>query len=353
MKSIAWAISLLVVAAFAVPSRAADASQAPQYHIQWLLGHKNLDFFEEAAADFKRQVEQRTDGKIAVDIVAESADASPAAPEIAGKVARGEAEMGHSFVDVVSPLDPRLNVFEAPYLFRDYEHMEGVLDGPVGQTMLDDLTAHHLVGLSFTYSGGASGVATIDRPIRKPSDLKGLKVGVYGDAVNAAWLESLGATPVAIGHDLDSIDALAAAGKLDAVVITWRNFQRENLDRRFHYFNLAGSTYLVSVTYVNDKFFAGLPKDYQKLLIDQSREAGRVERAKTIKLNEDSMRGMIAKGVHPVYLSAAEQRAFIAALKPAYQDKLDGLLGKDFIERARSAPDGAPQPLIPDRFAQR
>ncbi len=350
MRALTLAVSMALVAQAGL-ANAADAKKAgPQYRIQWLLGHKNLDFFEEAATNFKKAVEMRSEGRIAVDIVPESSDAAPEAPEIAGKVARGEAQMGHSFTDVVAPLDPRMNVFEAPYLMRDYTHMEGVLDGPVGQNLLDDMSAHHLTGLSFTYSGGANGVASLSRPIRKPEDLKGMKVGVYGDAVNAAWLESLGAKPVAIAHDLDKINLLASQGELDAVVITWRNFQRTDLDRTFKYFNMPGSTYLVSVTYVNDKFFASLPKEFQKLIVEESRRAGRLERAKTIKLNQDSMLGMISKGVKPVYLSAAGKKAFVAALAPAYE-KINGLLGKGFVKKVKSAADGEPEPLIPDKIA--
>jgi C4-dicarboxylate-binding protein DctP len=352
MPKASLALALVALLMQTAPARAADNAKAPKYRIQWLLGHKNLDFFEEAAKDFKRSVETRSQGRIQVDIVQESADASPAAPEIAGKVSRGEAQMGHSFTDVMGALDPQLYAFETPYLMRDYSHMEGVLDGPVGQQMLDGLKAQHLVGLGFTYSGGANGIASVDRPLRKPADLKGLRVGVYGDAVNAAWLESLGAKPVALAHDLDRINELVSRGELDAVAITWRNFQRSGLEARFKYFNMPGSSYLVSMTYVNDKFFASLPKELQAMLVEESRKAGRIERAKTIKLNQDSMVGLMAKGVEPVQLTAAQKGEFSRALKPAYE-KIDGLLGRKLLESIKKAPDGAPSPLIPDGFAKR
>lgn len=354
MKAFTFAALLAVFAAGAVfpPSVRAET-----YKITWLLGHKNLDYFEEAALSFKSAVEIGSNGDIRVDIVTKDEDKGgvpdPAAPQIAALVAKGEAEMGHSFTDVVGAVDPRFHAFEAPYLFRGYRHMEGVIEGPVGEGMLAALRERGIVGLSFTYSGGASGVATKGRALRGPADLKGLKVGVYGDRVNEAWLRELGAAPVAIEHRLESILPMSRDGSLDAVVTTWRNFDQAKLQKGFRYFSLPGSTYLVSVTYINEKFYDGLPEKYRALIRDASREAGRIERAKTIELNEDAKRMMLANGVRLVPLTEGGRSAFASALRPAYEGKLDALLGKDFLETIRAVPDGSVHPTMPREFTAR
>jgi TRAP-type C4-dicarboxylate transport system substrate-binding protein len=329
----------ILIAGLAMPARA-----AAKYKIHWLVGHQNLDYFEDAALDFKKTVEAKSHGDIEIDIV-KTADKIPAA------VSAGEAEMGHSFTDVMGAVDPKLHAFEAPYLMRGYRHMEGVIEGPVGERLLAGLSDKHVVGLSFTYSGGASGIATLDREIRKPEDLKGLKVGVYGDAVNEAWLKSLGAIPVKIAHDEDGILARAKKGELDAVVITWRNFERAALDKDFKYMSLVGSTYLVSVTYVNDKFFASLPKEYQALLREASHNTGRIERAKTIALNDLTKRKLLAYGVRPVYQTADEKAAFERAVEPAYE-AIDQTVGKELIEKFRATGDGPEFPSMSE-FASR
>jgi TRAP-type C4-dicarboxylate transport system substrate-binding protein len=259
--------------------------------------------------------------------------------------------MGHSFVDVMGSLDPRLHAFEAPYLFRGYRHMEGVIEGPIGQELLDGLKSQHIKGLSFTYSGGASGVAALDREIRRPEDLRGLKVGVFGDAVDGAWLTSLGATPVPLGHRLESILPSADGGELNAVVTTWRNFEKTSLEQKFKYVSLMDSTYLVSVTYVNEAFFNALPKDYQAMLVEESRKAGRIERAKTIELNARAKREMLVKGVRSVSLSADARRRFNEALRPA-NEAIERILGKDLVEGIKNTAD-APNPKIPAELAGR
>lgn len=343
--------ALALVASFGVlllPGFSQPA-QAAKYKIRWFVGHQNPDYFEIAAKDFKNEVETRSRGEISVDIMTavndETHNGSSSAPEIAAQVEKGEAEMGHSFVDVVGGLDPRLYAFEAPYLMRGDRHMEAVLEGPVGEELLEGFRAHHMVGLSFTYSGGPSLVASAGREIRRPEDMKGLKIGVYGDAVNEAWLKSLGAVPVGIGHDLGSIHGLASGGSLDGVVITWQNFARTALQQDFKYMNLAGSTYLVSVTYINEKFFESLPEAYRAIIKEASRAAGRVERAKTIELNATAKRAMTGKGVRPVVLTDAGKRGFDQALRPAYEGSIERLIGRGFIERIKSTPDAPDAPL--------
>lgn len=343
--SLGLAVALLAV-------NAGSAQAAARYKIKWLVGHPNLDYFEEAAASFKKTVETESRGDIAVEIVAADNEAieSQASPEIAPLVAKGEAQMGHSFTDVMGAVDPRLMAFEAPYLMRDYRHMEGVIEGPVGASLLEGLRARNLVGLAFTYSGGASGVATLSRPIRGPEDLKGLKVGVFGDAVNEAWLKSLGAVPVPIKHRRSSILGWARDGKLDAVVVTWRNFEQAALNRAFKHFSLPGSTYLVSVTYVNQEFFDGLPPAYRELLTRASQEAGRIERARTIELNEDAKRAMLAKGVRAVPLTEKGRAAFDKALAPA-NERIASVLGAELVRRIKDAPGAPLHPTIPKDFA--
>lgn len=331
--------------------------QAATYKIRWMLGHRNLDYFEEAALEFKKAVETGTNGDIKVDISFQADDApssGPAqTPEIAGMVSRGEAEMGHSFVDVIGGLDPRFHAFKAPYLFRGYRHQEGVFEGALGAELLEGLRAHDIVGLSFTYSGGASGIATVDRELRRPEDLEGLKVGVFGDEIDEAWLKSLGAVPVPIGHELERIVPSARSGALDAVLITWRNFERARLETDFKHVNMMGAAYLVSVTYINEKFFDGLPENYRALIMKASREAGRIERAKTIELNENAKLALMSKGVRGVHLTVNNRGRFVSALKPAYTGTIERRIGRELLDRIRSSPDAANHPSVPKELARR
>lgn len=345
---------LFVAVALCLVALPADAAK---HQIKWMIGHVNLDYFEEAADAFKKTVEVQSGGEVSVEIVTADAEAlrleGRTDAEIAGAVGKGQAEMGHSFTDVMGAVDPRFMAFEAPYLFRGYRHMEGVFEGPVGTEMLDGLKAARITGLAFTYSGGANGVATVDREIRGPGDLKGLKVGVFGDAVDHAWLKALGAEPVVVRHGVNDIVSLADQGKLDAVVITWRNFERGGLDRRFKYFNMEGVSYLVSTTYAGEAFFRSLPPHLRALISKAAHESSAIERAKTIQLNQSAKREMLAKGVRQVRLTAAARAAFAEALRPAYENTITPLLGAPLVEKLRDVRDHHIHPTVPADLALR
>lgn len=327
---------------------AAGPAQAAKHKIRWLLGHPNLDYFEAAAESFKSAVEKGSNGDIEVQIVtAEDPwrdNRGRVAPEIADKVASGEAEMGHSFTNVLGKIDHRLWAFDAPYLFNGYLHMEGVIEGPLGPELLEGLRGQKIVGLAFTYSGGAQGIATTDGEIRGPEDLKGRKVGVFGDDVDNAWLSALGAEPVAIKHQLNAINQMTHDGKIDSVVVTWRRVRDAGLADRYRHVSLMNSTYLVSVTYINEKFYEGLPEKYRKLIKETAMAAARIERARTIELNEMTKNVFMAKGVLPVYLSSAARARFQEALRPVYERSIDGIVGKDLIERIRKTGDAVSLP---------
>jgi TRAP-type C4-dicarboxylate transport system substrate-binding protein len=170
--------------------------------------------------------------------------------------------------------------------------------------------------------------------------------------VDQAWLKTLGAIPVPIGHKIDSIEGMARSGALDGVVMTWRNMERQSLETAFNYFNLPNSSYLVSVTYINKKYFEGMPKAYRDLISKASLEAGRVERARTIELNEHARRELTTKGVRAVNLTAANRVKFVEAVKPAYAATIDGVLTRDLVQKIRDTKDAAASPLIPEAIVR-
>lgn len=342
-------ISAIAAACLLTPLAGQALPASPAKHkIVWLIGHRNLDFFEAAALKFKNTVEKGSNGDIEVQIVADGEpwqDAGTAVkPEIADRVVKGEAQMGHSFTNVLGEIDPRLLAFDCPYLMKGYLHMEGVIEGPIGPELLEGLRGQNIVGLAFTYSGGAQGVASVGKEIRGPEDLKGLKVGVYGSGIDTAWLAALGAQPVALKHDLPRFAGMTEEGAIDSAVVTWRRVRDTQLRDRYKYVNLMHSSYLTSVTYINAKFYDSLPPKYQELVKQSALSAARIERARTIELNETSKNAVMANGTVPVFLSGAARAKFEEALRPVYEASLNGIVGKDLIERIRKTENGAQLP---------
>ena len=103
----------------------------------------------------------------------------------------------------LGPLVPELNVFNLPYLFRDAAHMEAVIDGPIGDELLQKLTDHPtagLVGLCWM-NAGTRNVYNSQHPIRSAEDLKGLKIRMMGNPIFVDTMNAMGGNGVSMGFD--------------------------------------------------------------------------------------------------------------------------------------------------------
>jgi tripartite ATP-independent transporter DctP family solute receptor len=120
--------------------------------------------------------------------------------ELIEQLQTGALDLAHTNTAPLAAFDPLYGVFDLPYLFRDKEHFFKVVDGPVGQEILDAAKAKQLVGLAY-YDNGTRSFYT-KKPIRTPDDLKGLKVRVQPGPVATRMVNLLGATatPIAWGE---------------------------------------------------------------------------------------------------------------------------------------------------------
>lgn len=92
-------------------------------------------------------------------------------------------------------------VFGIPYLFRDDAHRFAALEGDIGRRILQSSDAAWLRGLTY-YDAGSRSFYSVDRPIRRPEDLRGLKVRVQESPLAIQLVNTLGgsATPISFGE---------------------------------------------------------------------------------------------------------------------------------------------------------
>lgn len=99
-----------------------------------------------------------------------------------------------------SPLEgfvPIMQIFNIPYVFRDQAHYQAVLDGDIGQQILDAPQPVRLKGLGY-YDAGSRSFYTVDRPVNMPADLDGLKIRVQESRTALEMVQSLGGAPTPI-----------------------------------------------------------------------------------------------------------------------------------------------------------
>ena len=100
----------------------------------------------------------------------------------------------------VGPVVPEVNVFNMPFVFRSVAHMRAVIDGPIGQELLDKISASpaRMIGLAWM-DGGSRSLYT-KKPVRKPEDLKGQKIRMMGNPLFVDTMNAMGGNGIAMGY---------------------------------------------------------------------------------------------------------------------------------------------------------
>lgn len=117
---------------------------------------------------------------------------------------------------------PETAIPALPYIFRSIEHMHKVMDGEIGQEILDAFEAHGMVGLCY-YDSGARSFYNSKRPIKSPSDMQGMKIRVQNSDLFVATMEALGAdaTPMEFGQVYEALKT----GVIDGAENNWPSYE--------------------------------------------------------------------------------------------------------------------------------
>ena len=112
----------------------------------------------------------------------------------------GAIQIVRTSLGPLGPVVPEVNVFNMPFVFRSEAHMRAVIDGPIGQELLDKITASsaRLVALGFM-DGGSRSLYT-KKPVRKPEDLKGQKIRMMGNPLFVDTMNAMGGNGIAMGY---------------------------------------------------------------------------------------------------------------------------------------------------------
>jgi len=190
--------ALLAAGAFGVTAALGGCESAPR---ALMAADSQPESYPTVAAlrFFSAELARLTEGRLAVDVYpSEQLGSQSDTLEL--------AQLGGiDFIRINSaPLNvlvPETLVPSLPFLFRSIPHMRAAMDGAPGRAILAGLSRHGLIGLAF-YDSGARSIYTVDRAVRGPADMAGLKIRVQTSDLFVSMIEAMGgnATPMAYGE---------------------------------------------------------------------------------------------------------------------------------------------------------
>jgi tripartite ATP-independent transporter DctP family solute receptor len=149
--------------------------------------HKAMEFMAE-------KLKEKSDGTVLIDIYPNQQLGTER--ECLELLQIGSLGMTKVSTGVLENFVPELKVLGLPFLFRDEEHRYKVLEGEIGEVLLNASLPKRLKGLTFYDAGSRSFYSK--SPMEKPADLKGLKLRVMESTTAMNMVTSLGGSPTPI-----------------------------------------------------------------------------------------------------------------------------------------------------------
>ena len=232
----------------------------------------------------------------------------------------------------VGPIVDDINVVNIPFLFKNATHAEKMMDGPIGQELLDKITANANAGLVALcwMNSGARSLYNTKKPIKSIDDVKGLKFRVIGNPIFIDMMNALGGNGVAMGYD--QVFSALQTGVIDGAENNAPSYVFSNHYTAAKYFSLTEHLVIPEILMFSKKTWASLSADEQNLIKKFAREAQFEERELWNKYEQQAMEKAKAAGCQITEI--ADKKPFQDAVKPVW-DKY-GPKYQDMINRIQA-----------------
>jgi tripartite ATP-independent transporter DctP family solute receptor len=224
----------------------------------------------------------------------------------------GALQIARISVGAMGPVVDDLNVFNLPFIFRDEAHMRKVIDGPIGQDLLDRVTASaqsRLVVLGWMDAGTRNVYAA--KPVTKPADLKGMKIRMMGNPIFVETMNAMGGNGVAMGFN--ELYSALQTGVVDGAENNPPTLLAQNHYTVSKVYSLTGHLIIPEIFVFSKRTWDTLSKEDQALVMKLSRETQIEQRALWDAYVGDATAKLKAAGVQFV---EADKAAFYTATQP-------------------------------------
>ncbi|QTL96848.1 DctP family TRAP transporter solute-binding subunit [Iocasia frigidifontis] len=297
-----FVIALLMVMVFGMVS----ISAAKDYQMIVALSEPLDSEQGEGAKEFKRLIEERTDGQIEVKLfpneqLGKEVDAITA-------MQMGTVDMGIFGTTIFKQAAPKYNIWSAYYIFNSPEELMYVLNGSIGEEMNQAMIKNKDIRIIGYGLRGPRNLTT-NYPVRKPSDVKGLDIRVPLQPIYVESWKALGAQPQTIAYS--ELYTAIKQGVVDAQENPLANIEASALYEVNDYVNVTEHQRAFYTYAVSQKFFNKLTPKLQGIITKTGKDVTEFH-TKLQQSNEAKLRKQLEeKGMEFIEV---DQAAFKEAL---------------------------------------
>lgn len=225
---------------------------------------------------------------------------------------------------------PEVFVLDLPFLFRDYDHARTVLDGEVGQELLEKVGEQDLVGLAWSENGFRQ-VTNSQHEVRTPEDLAGLKLRTMENKVHMAAFSDLGAapTPMAFPELFTALQQGVVDGQENPItVIVASKFWEVQ-----KYVSLTGHVYSPAIVLASPILIDGLTDEEKGWFDEAAKASAAATRAEVNRLEDEGVEVLRENGMEVI--TDIDKAPFAKLAEPAYAIYTDEY-GTDLVDRIKA-----------------
>jgi tripartite ATP-independent transporter DctP family solute receptor len=281
-----------------------------------LASTQNMDHpYMVGAQKFADLIKERTNGRITVKLYP-SNQLGKGEREMTEGIQQGAIDLLVTSTGPLGGFSPSINILDFPFLFRDFKHVDLVLDGPIGQKLLGDFEKANIKALAF-WENGFRHLTNAKGPVKKVEDGKGLKIRTMENKVHlAAWKTAgLNPTPMAWGEVFTALQQKVIDGQENPIAVFYSS---KLWDAGQKHFSLTAHVYSPSPFLMSKKTFDAMPKEDQQLFVKTGLEVAKFQRKLNRDAEEAKLQDMAKSGV--IVTRDVDRESFKKAMGPVYSE---------------------------------
>jgi tripartite ATP-independent transporter DctP family solute receptor len=284
-------------------------------------------FYNVGARKFAELIKERTNGRIEITNFP-AGQLGKGEREITEAVQQGGVDMLITSTGPMGGFSPSINILDFPFLFRDFKHVDLVMDGTIGRKLLDDFEKADIKALAF-WENGFRHLTNKKLAVKKVEDGKGLKIRTMENKVHlAAWKAAgLNPTPMAWGEVFTALQQGVIDGQENPIAIIASN---KLWDAGQKFFSFTAHVYSPAPLLITKKKFDGMPKEDRDLFLKTALEVAQFQRKINRDAEENSLKVMASSGV--TVTRDVDRESFKKAMAPVF-DQFSSQFPKAEIEK--------------------
>jgi TRAP-type C4-dicarboxylate transport system substrate-binding protein len=309
--------------------------------IRWVIAHEPIDLFLRAAERFTKAVREQTNGNLDIEILSLTEYSEKynngvkvTKHDLLQLMEDGVVEASQMYTTWLGHYNKDMFVLDMPFLFRDHEHADRVLEGEIGEYLLKGLEQGSAVrGLAFTYSGGYR-IIPAQKELATVEAFRGTKIRTARSPVAVDTFKAVGAEVIDT-VELEEMNEAVRAGVIEAGESTFVRVIPLKQNEAFGVVNdTAHSLFLTSII-IATKFWDTLDSKTQQIMKNAALDAARTERRESVAQIEDIIKDCAERNVPVVKMDQAETEKFIEATSVVYE-KYQNYFSTDLISQIQS-----------------